>query len=306
VVAYLVLTHTNIPQVHRLVRRLAAQPDAVVFIRHDGAVHRLRPTTFAAYDNVHVFSTTYPVSWGRFSLLQTALDGIEAAFASGIAFDWMMLVSGQDYVCTDLPGFHRRLANATVDGFLDHVPADDPHLGTENADRYYFRYRELPSRLRKLNARLWRLNTLQPWVRFSDSRLGSFIGVADRKIFKRWPLYRGSFWWALSRPCLEELVRVRHEEHALIEAYRHRPFPEESFFQTVLLAAKRFTFSNDDLRYIRWDDPMSGSPAVFRTADIPELLASGKPFARKFDLRVDPTVFDRLDRAVGEPLRVGD
>jgi hypothetical protein len=303
-VAYLVLSHTNIPQLARLVRRLAETPDTVVFVRHDGRRERLPADTFAPFDNVHVAISTYPIAWGRFSLLQNTLDGVAAALASGVPFDWMVLVSGQDYVCTDLGAFHRSLASAGVDGFIDFVTTSDPVLGAETADRYHFRYLPVPRPLQALNARLWRLNSMQPYLRFSHTRLGSFVGVADRKIFRRFPVRRGSFWWALSRPCLEELLRVRRTEHALVDGYRQRPFPEESFFQTVLLANPKFTFRNDDLHYIRWDDPGSGSPAILRTSDLRSILASRKPFARKFDTRVDAGVLDRLDEAVRPPVRL--
>lgn len=297
-VAYFVMSHVNATQVERLVRRLASAPDAVVFVRHDGTHHPLPRDQFAGLTNVYVADARGAVGWGSFDQVQSVLDGIDGALASGVPFDWMVLISGQDYPCTDLGAFHERLAAARVDGFLDHVPAAHRKLGRENADRYYFRYHPVAPRWHALTARLWRLNGLQPFVRFNHTRAGSSIGVTDRRAFKRRQLYRGSFWWTLSRQCVEELATVAHTQPELVAAYKQRLHPDESFVQTVLLGNPLFHFSNDDLRYLRWDDPASGSPAVLRTADVPAILASRKPFARKFDTRVDAGVLDAIDEAV--------
>ena len=291
------LSHDNVEQVTRLVNRLAAEPDALVFVRHGSIEAPLPATAFAELTNVHVLDIPGAVVWGDFSQVQVVLDALQAALSCGAHFDWMVLLSGQDYPSTHLPTFHRSLSLAKVDGFLDYVPAEDDRLRAENTTRYYFRHRPIAARWRALNRRLRHFNNLQPFVRFSTSRLGTFVGLRDRRPFATMPCFRGSFWWTLSRRCLEALVAMPASRPDLIDAYRHRLHPDESFFQTVLLANPDFTFANDDLRYIRWDDTESGSPAILSSDDVPRILASGKAFARKFDTRVDPTVLDALDRA---------
>ena len=297
-VAYFVLSHVNAPQLVRLVRRLAGAPDSFVFVHHTYARDPLPPDAFADCKNVRLVKVRDGVTWGSFGQVEAVLDGMKEALESGVRYDWMVLLSGQDYPCTDLAAFHRQLETSGVDGFLDYVPIGDDRLGRENRDRYYFRYARVPAGLAALNARLWRLNHLQPFVRFMHSRLGSFVGVADRRPFARRRGYRGSFWWALSRACTEELVEVVRTQPDLVDAYRHRLHPDESFVQTALLANPAFVFANDDLRYIRWVDTQSGSPVILGTADIPAILAARKPFARKFDTRVDANVLDALDTAV--------
>ncbi len=294
-IAYLVLSHVNAAQVVRLVERLASEPGTAVFLRHDNTDHPLPPRAFNGYGNIYSVQARGRVTWGSYSQVEAVLDGVDAALASGIPYEWMVLISGQDYPCTNLAAFHDSLATAGVDGFLDHAPADEARLRTENADRYFFRYTSVPRGWRRLNSRLWRLNRLQPFVRFAHSRAGSRIGIADRRGFGGRTVYRGSFWWALSRVCTRELLDVSRRDAALVNAYRQRLHPDESFVQTVLLANPSFTFANDDLHFLRWDDPQAGSPALLGTADLPAILDSGKPFARKFDTRVDAHVLDRLD-----------
>ena len=307
-VAYFVMSHVNAEQVDRLVRRLASEPDTAVFVRHDGTKHALALDAFAGLTNVHVAAAADAVGWGSFAQVQSMLDGIKTALASGIPFSWLVLLSGQDYPCTDLGALHQRLMASRVDGYLDHVPAEHRKLRRENASRYLFRYSPVAPRWRALNRRLWRLNALQPFVRFNDTRAGSSIGFADRRPFAKRRLYRGSFWWTLSRRCVEELAAVERTQPDLVEAYKRRLHPDESFVQTVLLNNPAYTFGNDDLHYLRWDDPRSGSPAILRAEDLPKILASRKPFARKFDTRVDACVLDRIDEVIppGSTLNAAD
>jgi glycosyltransferase involved in cell wall biosynthesis len=298
VVAYLVLSHVNAAQVVRLVTRLSSEPDTVVFLSHDGNSYPLPADAFAGFTNVYLVPRPGAVTWGTFSQIDAVLAGIEAALASGVAYDWMILLSGQDYPCGDIGAFHRDLAGARVDGILSRAPADNARLRSENIDRYYFRYRNVPPALRPLNARLWRLNRMQPFFRFQNTRIGARFGIADRRAFGRRTVYRGSFWWALSRACTIALAETPKTDPELVEAYRHRLHPDESFFQTVLMAQRQFTFANDELQYLKWHDAVSGSPEILRLADLPEILASRKPFARKFDTRVDAEVLDVLDNAI--------
>jgi hypothetical protein len=299
IVAYLVLAHINAPQVVRLVRRLAVEPDAVVLVRYGGTKDVLPADAFSGFSNVHLVPVRGAVEWGGFGQVQAVLDCIETAFALDVPLAWMTLLSGQDYPCVKLADFHAMLARATVDGFIDHISVDESN-DEENVNRYYFEYVRVPRGLGlgRLNRRLWRLNRLQSFVRFRHSRVGSFVGIADRRPFAQRTCYRGSFWWTLSRRSVAAVLDAARTQPELVRAYQRRLHPDESFFQTVLLADPSFRFASDDLHYIRFDDPLSGSPENFGTADLPAIFASGKPFARKFDTRVDPDVLDRIDAAI--------
>ena len=292
-IAYLVLSHVNAPQIVRLVTKLAAQKDVIVFLHHDGRNHPLPMEPFAELDNVRIVPSSNPVHWGTFGQVDAVLSGIE--MASAVPYDWMVLVSGQDYPCVALPDFHRALAASGVDGFMNYMAADAGRQ-TENADRYFFRYVSVPERWRALNARLWRLNRLQPFVRFHSGRVGSFVGIADRTPFLSRPCFRGAFWWALSRRCTDEVARVARTEPSFVRAYRQRLHPDESFVQTILMSNKAFVIASDDLRYQRFDT--TDSPTVLGAADLAEIHTSRRPFARKFDTRVDSAILDRLDADV--------
>lgn len=75
--------------------------------------------------------------------------------------------------------------------------------------------------------------------------------------------------------------------------------PDEIFFQTILLNSSLASdIVNDDMRYIEWKDPNSGSPSVLDMNDFPGLANSPKLFARKFDEEVDVEILDRIDHEI--------
>jgi len=69
----------------------------------------------------------------------------------------------------------------------------------------------------------------------------------------------------------------------------------EGYFHTVICNAEEFqnTTVNSDLHFISWDNPPKQHPHYLRNKDLPRIIKSNAPFARKF-LRNDP-VLDKID-----------
>lgn len=83
--------------------------------------------------------------------------------------------------------------------------------------------------------------------------------------------------------------------------------PDESFFHTILINDPELKIENDPLRYVCWEDrPYPSNPRIItRGALLEAALASGRPFARKFDTRIDAGCLNELDAriATGERRR---
>jgi hypothetical protein len=73
--------------------------------------------------------------------------------------------------------------------------------------------------------------------------------------------------------------------------------PIESFAHTLLANAADVTVERASLHHVRWSASESGRPDVFTEADLPELLSSGRFFARKFG-EGDEAVLSRLEQHV--------
>jgi hypothetical protein len=296
--AYLIVSHVNPGQVVRLVRALRrGSPHATILLHHDAAATKLSDDAFAGDAGILVDREPLRVEWAEFSLVDAVLRGVRRLFASGRAFSHLTLLSGQDFPLIAPAAFERRAAAG--DGALAYEPR------TPEVRRYVLGWHRLPRRLEArggeaLFTRLaWRLNGRQPLAHFVHGRIGCRVGLRSaRSPFARGGLraYKGSTWWTLSRRALEYVLDVVARDRALVDWYRRRTFmPDESIFQTILYNAGRFALRNAEERYVRWPDPHASSPATLRACDVPAALASGEPFARKFDERVEATALDRLE-----------
>jgi hypothetical protein len=299
---YFILSHCNVAQVVRLVRAIRRQsPHAFVLVHHDAVAEPFDRTAIAGDERVHLLDRSIRGEWAHFSLVEIVLYGIADLEERGVAFDWLVLLSGQDFPVRPLREFEAALA-ASHDGLLAYDPAPGQLL-----DRYRFAGYRLPRRLehgivhRALGV-LTRLNSRQPYLRFLSGRVGCRIALRPREL--PFPanveLRKGTQWWALSRRATAYVRGFIAAHPRFVQHYRERTImPDESFFQTILSSASDLHFVNDDGRYTQWASEVSASPQVLRDADYAAIVLSGAFFARKFDSRIDASILERFDRAEG-------
>jgi hypothetical protein len=119
---YLVTSHRNPEQVARLVGTLrVGSPKATIVIHHDETASHLDAARFAAMDDVRILPFSVPVDWGGFSLVDMNLRCF-AWIARHIDFDWLVLLSGQDYPIRPLPELERFVEAQQADAFIGTMP----------------------------------------------------------------------------------------------------------------------------------------------------------------------------------------
>ena len=106
--------------------------------------------------------------------------------------------------------------------------------------------------------------------------------------------FKGSQWFAASQKAVQTLIR----QTRLVKYYRRSLIPDESFVQTVLLNTPELRVCNADLWFTRWQRD-ADHPDVLTADDVPDAIASGKLFARKFDIGTDAVALDRIDKHIG-------
>jgi hypothetical protein len=239
------------------------------------------------------------VTWGSASQVESTVRGLERIERDVPDYRWVVFISGQDYPIRNLAGLPNLLGEHG-DGYLDVEPPD-----RAEPLRYELGWFRLPhvlqtARTEHLFERLiYHLNGRQRLVRFAAGRLGCTIGARiPSPIPRGWRVRQGSNWWTLSRKAVVQFLTSKRERPALYRWFVQRTIvPDEGIFQTLLLNTPSLTFDGPDIRYIRWDDRNSGSPAIFTRADFAELRNSGRFFARKFDVEIDTAILDMLDAA---------
>lgn len=286
-VAYLLMVHRNPDQVAALLRALPA--DSPVFVHIDARVPRRGFAALSALQEVRPFTLVrrHRCYWGRIGMVRATLELVRAALASGEEWQYASLLSGADYPIA---------SNEAIADFLEE------HAGQEFLSFWDMRAESNP----------WRH---APGRMQSDARVDrQHFGAGRRIVRSPWRRsmpgglhpYGGSQWWTLSRQALEFVVRFTDEHPRYLRFMRGVFVPDECFVQTAL-GNSRFKASipGDDLRYVDWDRPEPPHPAILRSEDVEVLGASGKLYARKFDLGADPGVFAAVDARLRGATPVG-
>jgi Core-2/I-Branching enzyme len=110
-----------------------------------------------------------------------------------------------------------------------------------------------------------------------------------------WPFYRGSQWFALNRRAAKAALAI---DPAIAHWFEQSWIPDEAYLQTALRRVPGLTIA-DELTTFVLDTPAEPYPGWRQLSpqDVPAVLASGLPFARKVDLAARPEVVASIDAA---------
>jgi hypothetical protein len=228
--------------------------------------------------NAH-FLKRHKCYWGGFGHVAASLEGIKEISHMDIYFDYVVLLTGQDYPIKSnryISTFFRKHAGAL---FLEYFPL--PHDAWQNRG------------LNRIES--WHFHLFDKHLIFPPNRYFPF----KRKFPEGFRSFGGSSYWCLTRECVEYVYGFTERNVAFVNFFKYVDVPDEMFFQTLILNS-RFAEKavNDNLRYIDWRDLSSGSPAILRKDDFVHIAASSKLFARKFDMKIDAGVLDMIDEQI--------
>jgi hypothetical protein len=310
-ICYVILSHRQPRQIVRLARTLGQSSDSAVVVHHDQSVTHLGRDQFGDAAQIHLVGFQQRIRWGTWDLVEVMLHCLRWA-DDNIRFDWVVFLSGQDYPLTSLGAIEQFFAKTRVDAYSFGVPVDPrPATGWQPSPeglisrRYFYRYQEVPvlrmgtasrtAQMVRLGARL--LTARQPLLAVEPFPDGA-IRVGVRRFctpFSEGAIcFKGSQWFAASQKAVQILLR----QTDLVRYYRRSLIPDESFVQTVLLNTPDLSVCNADLWFTRWQLD-ADHPDVLAADDVPDALASGKLFARKFDIGIDAMALDRIDNHIG-------
>lgn len=245
--------------------------------------------------------TRGPVMRSEFSMVDAYLDAAETIAALGLRYEWLTLISGQDYPLKPLAAYEAHVSRSACQGFLqfgDVMGPDSPWANKRRHGhrRYFYRYRKWDARWWPRLKRMGIVNKLTSLVHLQTT-FGPYVGVRrwDHPFKNGVRCYGGSAWHTLRRECVDSLVQLRAQNDPLVEYFRTTQSPEEAFYQTALVNGGRFKLCNDTLRLIDFANAVGGSPRTFVAADFERLAATPAFFGRKFDVTVDERILDMID-----------
>jgi hypothetical protein len=277
--AHLILVHNQPAQLERLIKRLA-HPDADIYIHLDKKTQMQQFEHLQQLSNVFFVQDRVKVYWGSYNIVQATLNGFKEILQSGKIYQYVNLLSGQDYPLTSAANIHNYLDVNDGKAFMNYL-LFDPEW-TEALPRIHE----------------YHLNNLQIKGRYIIQKL-------INKILPKRTLPNGlipvgrSQWFTISAGHVKYILDYWENNPQLRRFIKLTWAPDEFIFQTILYnSIYKGQMVNNDLRHIDWSEG-GVSPKTLTMADAETLLSSGKLFARKFDQAKDSTILDLLDNQAG-------
>lgn len=274
-IAHLILIHENPCQLKRLIQRLA-HPDADFYVHLD---FKTEISPFLSLQSKHVkfVANRVEVYWGAYSIVQATVNGLEEILRTGNNYDYINLMSGQDYPIKSTNDIHHFFRENPNKAFM-HT------LSIENE------WQEAIPRLTKYHLSNFTFAgkfTVEKWMN---------ICLPSRIMPNNLVAVGRSQWFTITSVHAEYLINYLKENKNVKRYFQLTWGSDEFVFQTILFnSIYQKDMVNDNLRYIDWSENKA-SPKTFTINDLPILLNSGKLFARKFNENVDYHIINELDK----------
>ena len=276
-IAYIILVHKNPKQLIRLINCLDVEKSTFF-------VHIDKKTNQNIYQEICEFINKKSnifllkrknIYWGDFSQIHPVLLGIKEIFKQNIDFDYVKLLTGQDYPIKSRKEIEDFLLANSEKSFMEYfsIPSKDWENGGEmngGIDRIKY----------------WYLRILKKRYKIP----------IERKFPKGFQPFAGSAYWCLSRECAEYLKDFVQRKKAFVNFFKNVNLPDEIFFQTIFLNSPlKEKIINNNLTYTYWHYN-SPNPEILTKNHLKEISESSCLFARKFDIYQDSKILDLLDK----------
>jgi hypothetical protein len=280
-IAYLILAHKNPEQLIRLIRRLEDKETSFFIHLDQKSGKKIYSQLVNELSDISqlYFLKRYRCYWGGFDIVNATIEGIKTIFETQIDFDYVFLISGQDYLIKP---------KTEIKIFIN-----------QNKGQEFIESFSLYSQNRWSNCEgeYQALNRVQYWYFRYRSRY--ICWKRKRKFPLDFEPHGGSQWWCLSRECLEYINNFIPNHPEFVNYFKYVFIPDEVFFQTIIANSPfRDKIANDDVRYADWGNPNPFPPAVLDKSYFEILKKSPKLFARKFDIKRDSEILDLIDREI--------
>ena len=269
---FVILSHRCPEQTRRLIDRLVTMFDGPpIACHHDFSQSHLDvcnlPSTF------RLVQPHRKTEWAEFSVIEATLLALRLLYQTDHP-DWFAVLSGADYPIKPAEKILQDLQTTSADALMRYRLID------KSAPKHTWQRQCL----RRYRRRSWQLRLGKPPPPFS----------------RKFRCFAGSQFFTANVRCAEHLLAATPQHRRLARHYARVFCPEESFFQCLLCNAPQLRVANEHFRYIDWSSG-GNHPKTLTCDDLPELTASPAHFARKFDIKQDAAVLDRLDEFILHP-----
>ncbi len=283
-IAVLLQCHKQAEQINGLLDSLR-HPDVDVYIHVDRKSNVEK--ALRLHERMHLLpdAVRVDVQWGNISQVDATQNLMQYASNHG-RYDFYWLISGQDVLLKPMGHIVELFAQDPLHAWIS---VSEGKLFSKRCQLYYPRWMIGRSILRRGIKKLYILATGGNCRTFRVfQRSGSPVAQ----------FYFGSSWWAL--PGRDVLWMLEYmEAHPRYKEYlRNSVCPDECFFQTLYMLSPFEKKYRGCPCYVKWSGGRGGSPDILKMEDLPQLRASDKLIARKFDVSYDPQVISVLQEGI--------
>jgi hypothetical protein len=275
-VIHIILAHNKNVQLKMLLEALT-DIDSFTFVHLDKKCNLADFAYLTTFPGVRLVKERIVVNWGGFSQVKAIMASITEVVNSGLPFDYLNLLSGQDYPVKSARKFTSFLSSNKGKIFFEyHLPGhpwlEDTKIKINDFHLTDYRFRG-SYRIERIINKLFSI-----------------------KLPNDFEIIGHSTWFTIDTETALFLVAFFADNAKFIRKFRFTWGADEYLIPSVIYNSHlRHKLVNNNLRYIDWSEG-NDSPKTLTRKDEKALASSDSFFARKFNIELDKDILNQLNR----------
>ena len=289
-IAFIMLCHKNPEQINRLIDKLSEFSDADIYIHVDMKHSEIREQ-IKTQDNVILVpeNRSFRIQWGSVDIVRATLQLIREVRESANQYDYIWLVSGQDYPICPVAEIEKRLSERVGINYIECITS-----GHKQYDRYKKLYEvAYPSWINGNNLVVKSIKRI--YMILTGGYRYTFPLFVRRKPFD-FDFSFGSQWWTLTSAAAFEILEYNDRHPEILKYYEKSIIPDESFFQTIFMRGPYRNKKDMNLTFVNWGKNRRNPEVLtFKNAKMLKEVSKTYCFARKFDKPQSNSLIDYIE-----------
>lgn len=281
-IAHIIAAHKNPLQLERLIKAMY-HPNFDFYIHLDKKVDITSFQYLEKHEHVFLIKDRTLCNWGGFSFVEAQLRSIDEIQKTGIDYDFINLISAQDYPIVSANKLYNFFVENKGTSFISYEQSRNSDWWKEAENRYKsFHFTDMNFKLKYIIQKI--ANKL----------------INERKFPLPIKLYGGnkSCWWTITSEAAAYLSAFFKENPKVMRFLRLTWGADEFIVASILMDSPyKDTLVNENYRYIDWSNGKA-HPRVLLAGDCETIIQSGMLFARKFDVETDADILRLLDQNI--------
>lgn len=272
-IAHLILAHKNPDQLEMLVKALQ-HPSFHIFIHVDAKADQSAFEFLVKYPNLSFVKKRTKIYWAGYGTIQGTLNGFEEIIP--LNFDYINVLSAQCYPIKTADQIHDFFAANNGTEFITCESIEDTWKeAASRVENYHLINFRIPGKYRLEKVMTAVLPKRKPPFGFK------MVGRAN--------------WFALTNHAADFIMKFQQEKKAWVRYFKLCWGADEFFFSSILYNTEFKSNIKPNLTYVDWSViEEKGHPKILDSGDFDKIMQSDKLFARKFDIKRDVAIVERI------------